>query len=354
MKRFLYILLAEMLLCIGSAVGQNTLYIKEPVWHFGSTHEEGGAIEHTFTVENRSKRPLIILDIATSCGCTKPRFTRRPILPGQSEEITVKFQPAGQSGMVERRLTLYGERQQVLGQLTVSGEVIPRQRSIEERYMIEMGNGIRLTQNFLSLGELRQEEVRTLRIGVVNTSTEPRTLRFVAQTDSPYSKVVAPAVLQPNEEGEVVIQSLIPASSHHYGTWQESYTLQIDEKSSRVLLHLHALVVDPSPQGGGVARLERLNIYLGDVRHDHGPHQGELTIHNDGQEPLIVRAFAADKHLRLSLQGGEVIPAGGTLNATVWLDSSEMDYGGFSQKLHLIFSGEEPVRRLRVSGTVIE
>lgn len=354
MRRFLYTLMVLLVAGLLPALGQGGLHIEQPVWDFGTIGEDQGEIKHSFRVENRGKHPLVILDVVASCGCTKPAFSRRPLLSGQGEDIEVTFRPAGMSGMVERVLTIYGDRQQVIGRLTLRGNVTPRERTLEEIYLIDLGRGVRLTQNFLSLGELRHEELRELRLGVVNTSSEERTLCFEPLQEVNYLCLEAPATLLPGQQAEVVLRLKVPASSALYGTWQPRWRIRIDGEASRVPLMLHALVVDASPQEGGVARLEEMNIRLGEVRHDHGPHRGEIVIHNEGKEPLYLRAVASDRELSTSLQGGEVIPVGGVLRASVWLDSSEMDYGGFSRKLHLVFSGEEPVRRLRVSGFLVE
>lgn len=45
----------------------------------------------TFIVTNTGTKPLIIEDVAASCGCTTPEKPEKPILPGKSDKITVTF-----------------------------------------------------------------------------------------------------------------------------------------------------------------------------------------------------------------------------------------------------------------------
>lgn len=45
----------------------------------------------TFIVTNTGNKPLIIEDVAASCGCTTPEKPSGPILPGKSDKITVTF-----------------------------------------------------------------------------------------------------------------------------------------------------------------------------------------------------------------------------------------------------------------------
>lgn len=45
----------------------------------------------TFKVTNTGDKPLIISDVSASCGCTTPEKPTDPIMPGESDVITVSF-----------------------------------------------------------------------------------------------------------------------------------------------------------------------------------------------------------------------------------------------------------------------
>lgn len=53
--------------------------------------EKGVENSTTFIVTNTGNKPLIIEDVAASCGCTTPEKPEKPILPGKSDKITVTF-----------------------------------------------------------------------------------------------------------------------------------------------------------------------------------------------------------------------------------------------------------------------
>lgn len=44
-----------------------------------------------FEFTNTGDAPLIISNVKSSCGCTVPSKPKEPILPGQSEKITVQY-----------------------------------------------------------------------------------------------------------------------------------------------------------------------------------------------------------------------------------------------------------------------
>jgi len=68
------------------------------VYDFG-TVTDGDIVETTFMLTNTGKSALIITDAKTTCGCTVPTWPKdKPVLPGESTEIKVKFNTAGKGG----------------------------------------------------------------------------------------------------------------------------------------------------------------------------------------------------------------------------------------------------------------
>ena len=140
-----FITLIILMLCGLTARGQQVLSFENPTRDFGTIREADGPVSHTFTGVNRSDKPLVILDVVTSCGCTVPRFSKQPILPGGKTEITVTYDPANRPGIFNKDLTVYSSERKKIATLTVQGSVTPRPKSLEELYPIDAGGGLRLT-----------------------------------------------------------------------------------------------------------------------------------------------------------------------------------------------------------------
>lgn len=49
-----------------------------------------------FIVTNTGAKPLVIEDVKASCGCTTPEKPEKPIAPGKSDKIKVKFHPSAE------------------------------------------------------------------------------------------------------------------------------------------------------------------------------------------------------------------------------------------------------------------
>lgn len=52
---------------------------------------QGKPVTAVFKVKNKSKSPLIFTSVSASCGCTTPSYTKEPIAPGKTGEITATF-----------------------------------------------------------------------------------------------------------------------------------------------------------------------------------------------------------------------------------------------------------------------
>ena len=46
-----------------------------------------------FTIKNQSKQPIFIVNAEGSCGCVRVDYSSKPINPGQTAKITVKYRP---------------------------------------------------------------------------------------------------------------------------------------------------------------------------------------------------------------------------------------------------------------------
>lgn len=90
--------------------------------HFGDM-KEGEVVSFSFPFKNVGEADLVIMDVATSCGCTSPFWPKDPIKPGQESKIDVTFNSAGKSGMVSKTITVFTNAVPSSRVLTISAEV---------------------------------------------------------------------------------------------------------------------------------------------------------------------------------------------------------------------------------------
>lgn len=101
------------------------IQFEETIVDYG-TIEQGSEPYRTFTFANTGGAPLIIKNAKGSCGCTVPEWPRKPILPGESNEIKVRYDTnrLGNFRKTVRLTTNAGEESVVL---TIKGEVLKKE-----------------------------------------------------------------------------------------------------------------------------------------------------------------------------------------------------------------------------------
>ena len=68
---------------------------------------QGEIIAQTIRLHNHCPKPMVILRQSASCGCTTATYSRKPIAPGASCDITIEFDSQGQSGWQMKLIEFY-------------------------------------------------------------------------------------------------------------------------------------------------------------------------------------------------------------------------------------------------------
>jgi len=68
--------------------------------------KEGEKVVHVFEVLNAGNADLLIQSVHPSCGCTMPKYDKKPIRPGRKGSIEVVFDTKGRSGIQRKTVTV--------------------------------------------------------------------------------------------------------------------------------------------------------------------------------------------------------------------------------------------------------
>ena len=74
-------------------------------WDFGKVNE-GEEVKHIYKFTNSGDEDLVINKVTATCGCTVPKWERKPIAPGESSEIEVKFDSKNKPGNQIKNVTI--------------------------------------------------------------------------------------------------------------------------------------------------------------------------------------------------------------------------------------------------------
>jgi hypothetical protein len=69
---------------------ESAVKFTETTFNFGEV-EYGSDVSHVFTFKNVSGAPVAIKNVATSCGCTTPAYSKEPVMPKKSGSVTAKY-----------------------------------------------------------------------------------------------------------------------------------------------------------------------------------------------------------------------------------------------------------------------
>lgn len=82
------------------------LAFDEKTHDFGDI-KQGDKVEYTFKFKNTGTEPVVISNVQTTCGCTATNWTKEPIAPGKTGEVSASFNSAGKMGQQNKVISVY-------------------------------------------------------------------------------------------------------------------------------------------------------------------------------------------------------------------------------------------------------
>lgn len=145
----------------------------------GTIKEVDGVAKAVFSYKNIGKEPLVVISVATSCGCTGVEYPRTPLAAGDSATMEVQYDPRDRPGVFERQITVRTSAGDV--GLVIEGEVTPRPRTVQDDYPYLVAPSIRISALSVVVDRAQVGKTFTRMVGVANVST---TVPAVVEVDS--------------------------------------------------------------------------------------------------------------------------------------------------------------------------
>ena len=323
---------------------------------FGEIAEEGGKVEHLFHFRNTSSEPIVILSAYSSCGCTKAEFSRKPIMPDSTSHIKVVYNPLNYPGKFARKVVGETNQGAVKEQLLVTGKVIPRQKSIEERYPITLGGGVRASANAHSFGYIEHGKVTMSTFEIFNSSGRGVAL----SVENPYRELefYLPAELEAGKEATINFGCLLPEKSDVYGSVAYSVWLLVDGVKARYPFIINGLAIDSREENANnrsqMIAISENFIKFGAVKCNVAKVVREIEVRNCGDRAIEIRKIElVEKGFSADLEGDSTIEAGGKRKVKVEIYPSQLPFGAVVERLRIVSNDPKvPVLTIRVSAIV--
>ncbi len=107
-----------------------------PVLHFETNTVDFGEIVQEsdplrkIVFSNSGNAPLVIKNAKGSCGCTVPIWSKEPIMPGQTDTLTIRYDTK-RIGQIRKSVSLYTNQSDDPYVLQVVGKVNPKPKEPE-------------------------------------------------------------------------------------------------------------------------------------------------------------------------------------------------------------------------------
>jgi hypothetical protein len=327
MKRLLMLLVVPMLLAPMTAqTVQPKISFEKDLHDFGKFMEADGKVTYKVAFVNTGGEDLFIQNVTASCGCTAPDWSREPIPPGGKGFVAATYNPAGRPGPFRKYITVVSNSDPGSVRLTITGEVTPKPRSVEDDYRYAMGP-MRLKSNHLAFGNIKNTQTVQKNLEIINTSEEPVEIEFVG-IPSHITITATPATLQPGQKGALEASYNAPQRNDWgfvidrmnlkiNGVSERNYSLVI---SANIEEDFTALTPDELAKAP-VLSVDNPEFKFGSIK------QGEKVEHvyvltNSGQSDLYIRKVKASCGCTAVQPEKKVIAPGESVNIKTEFNSA--------------------------------
>ncbi|MEO6670947.1 MAG: DUF1573 domain-containing protein [Ferruginibacter sp.] len=108
-----------------------TVQIIDSLYNFGKT-KEGEIVQYSYRFKNTGNKPLIVSNVHASCGCTVPEKPEKPIMPGETGFILVKFDSNHRPGEVHKTIAVTSNANPPFTDLVLKGTVIGKDQDEQD------------------------------------------------------------------------------------------------------------------------------------------------------------------------------------------------------------------------------
>ena len=154
-----------------------SLEIDRTTHNFGDIIHKSGPVACTFNLKNIGSKPVVIYNVATTCGCTDVAWTKEPLRPGQEGKISVTYSNDEGAYPFDKVLTVYSSDSKKPVLLKIRGISIDKPKPLTELYPVSYGP-FALRESVIKCGNMEQGGQKSEAVMVANTSDRPIKVEF--------------------------------------------------------------------------------------------------------------------------------------------------------------------------------
>ena len=97
--------------------------------NFGDVPRKGGDLIKEFRFVIKGDAPLVIKKITKSCSCMSVVYSRKPVMPGESAVIKIKYEPHKvEPGIFHKAIQIYSNESTEVRLITIQGNSVDNKK----------------------------------------------------------------------------------------------------------------------------------------------------------------------------------------------------------------------------------
>ena len=326
---------------------------------FGKINEADGRVTTIFTFKNEGMAPLVLSNVRASCGCTTPTWTKTPIEPGQTGDITVTYNPNGRPGRFQKTITITSNASEPTKKLTIRGEVIPKTQQSVSRFTQKMGDALAASSRILTYGSVLNTKNITKTIEYTNNSDKEIKVELLLGENEPWIDAQTTlTTVKPKEVGQFHIN--IDGTKSKVWGMQNSYVFaMVDGK--RQLTDDYKITLSYSIEedfskvdkmSAPILEIASRELNLGTLAAGAKVNKA-ITIKNAGVNPLIIRAINNNSTEYIKATSSKMMVKSGKSQDIKSHVTAGQEVGTFRKQIDIVTNDpNQPHSRVTVTWTV--
>lgn len=297
MKRVVLGLVFTVIFFSGQAQQAKQLTFREETHDFGMVSENKGPVTHEFVFTNNSNRPVKILKVQASCGCTTPGWSKEIIPPGKEGFVQASYNPKGRPGFFNKSLTVTTDLEANPIVLQIKGQVSNLETPAPSDFPAAKGS-LRFKTSSFNMGRVfRKDEYVVREFPMMNAGKNA--VAFTGEFIHPsYILVDAqPRKLEPGQTGIIKV-SYNGALKDQYGFQSDNIEIVTDDSASpRKSFSVFATLEDFFPEttagelsGTPQMTFDSQSVDFGNIKANTTTEK-EIGFTNTGKRALELRAI---------------------------------------------------------------
>lgn len=242
--------------------------------------EQGERARHTFALQNRGDKPLVLSSVDTSCSCTQASLPKEQTLPpGCKGELVVGFDSTGRNGRQSQTVYLHSNDPITpIVELQITGTVKPTRLPISVRQ--------------LNLGIVKKRVGATGELSIADPGDRSLAVTEVV-TDSPHVKA---SLTRTDKQGLVYLVRVELQPGAPMGQLRCKITVRSNHpKEPAVEIPVTAVVI-------GDVEASPMQFFLGVVKRGHGASATATVLTTGGDELRIQRIESPSRYITVKSQ----------------------------------------------------